>query len=432
MKLIYRVLVRLSLALAVVLAVWGSLFYLAIVDEVNDEVDDSLEDYSENIIIRALAEQNLPSRSDGTNNSYYLTRVSESYAEKVPHIRYSDEMVYIEEKKETEPARVLKTIFKDKTGQFFELTVSTPAIEKEDLQEAILNWIILLYIGSLFIVLAINIWIFYGNMRPLYVLLKWLDQYTIGKENIPPDLKTDITEFKKLHEAAVRSVYRNQAVFEQQKQFIGNASHELQTPLAICRNRLEMLVENEVLSEAQLQEITKVQQTLSYIIRLNKSLLFLSKIENGQYQDNREICLNNLVRSQLEDYREIYAYKKITIQVEEKGEFRMRMDETLAIALITNLLKNAYTHNIPGGTIQICLAASRLTFRNTGIPAKLDGEKIFQRFYQEKNSKGGSAGLGLSIVQAICKIYRLQIRYAYDSGLHCFEVEKEERSFQCE
>ena len=137
MKLIYRIVIRISLLLILVLGVWAVFFYMAMMDEVNDEVDDSLEDYSEVLITRALAGEQLPSQSDGRNNSYYLITVTADYAEKQKRIRYSDEMVHIEAKGETEPARVLRTIFKDKDRQYYELTVSTPTIEKQDLQEAI-------------------------------------------------------------------------------------------------------------------------------------------------------------------------------------------------------------------------------------------------------------------------------------------------------
>ena len=158
MKLIYRILIHLSLALPIILAAWGILFYMAIIDEVNDEVDDSLEDYSEVLITRALAGEQLPSQSDASNNSYYLLTVTADYAEKQKRIRYSDEMVHIEAKGETEPARVLRTIFKDKDRQYYELTVSTPTIEKQDLQEAILNWMILLYFSLLLLILLFYTW----------------------------------------------------------------------------------------------------------------------------------------------------------------------------------------------------------------------------------------------------------------------------------
>lgn len=421
MKLIYRILIRLSFALIVILTIWGFLFYIAMIDEINDEVDDTLENYSENIITRALAGQDLPLHSDGTNNSYYLTEISKDYVDHTQQIRYSDEMVYIRTKEETEPARVLKTIFKNTEGRYFELTVSIPTIEKEDLQEAILNWMVLLYVTLLLIVLGINIWVFHHNMRPFYVLLEWLDQYTIGKEIPLPALKTNITEFKKMHEAALHSAKRNQIIFEQQKQFIGNASHELQTPLAICQNRLEMLAEEESLTEGQLAGITKIQQTLSYIIRLNKSLLFLSKIDNGQFQDSKETSLNELVRQQIEDYQEIYSYKNITIEIEDNEQLKISMNETLATALISNLLKNAYVHNISQGKIRILISAKGLIFCNTGISTALDEQQIFQRFYQGENSGQNSSGLGLAIAESICKLYHIRLRYFY-SEAHHFEL----------
>ncbi len=421
MKLIYRILIRLSLILTIVMTLWGFWFYLTIVDEINDEVDDTLEDYSEMIITRSLAGQTLPAQSDGSNNSYYLTAVSAEYARKYKHVRYSDEMVYIQEKHETEPARILKTIFKDKNHQYFELTVSIPTIEKEDLRDAILNWIILLYITLLTLILVLNIWVFYRSMRPLYTLLKWMDQYTISKEEKVPELKTDITEFRKLHEAAQRSVLRNQAIYEQQKQFIGNASHELQTPLAICQNRLEMLSEGESLTEEQLEEIAKIQSTLSYIIRLNKSLLFLSKIDNAQFPETKTIHLNELLKQQIENYQEIYAYKQITLNLNEISVLSVRMNETLAIALMTNLLKNAYIYSIPQGTIEISVTEYSLKFSNSGIQEPLDTEKIFQRFYQGQNPVKGSSGLGLAIAKAICTLYHFQLNYTYN-GTHCFEI----------
>lgn len=68
------------------------------IDEVNDEVDDALEDYSETIIIRALAGEELPSKTNGSNNQYYMMEVSKEYAESREDIQYKDSMVYIEEK----------------------------------------------------------------------------------------------------------------------------------------------------------------------------------------------------------------------------------------------------------------------------------------------------------------------------------------------
>ena len=267
MKLIYRIVIRISLLLILVLGVWAVFFYMAMMDEVNDEVDDSLEDYSEVIIIRTLAGEELPSQNTGSNNQYYLREVTEEYADSREDITYKDSMVYIVEKGETEPARILTTIFKDDENRFYELTVSTPSIEKEDLTAAIRNWMIFLYVALLLVIIVVNVWVFQQSMRPLYVLLHWLDGYRIGSKNKPLENDTQITEFRKLNEAAIRNAERSEQLFEQQKQFIGNASHEIQTPLAICRNRLEMMMEDESLSESQLEELMKTHQTLEHIQR---------------------------------------------------------------------------------------------------------------------------------------------------------------------
>ena len=423
MKLIYRIIIRIALMLTVVLGAWAVFFYIAVIDEVNVEVDDSLEDYSETIIIRALAGEELPSKNNGSNNQYYLRKVSKEYADEREDICYKDSMVYIVEKEETEPARILTTLFKDDEGQYYELTVSTPTIEKDDLKDAMLGWIIFLYIVLLLTILIVCIWIFHRSMKPLYNLLRWLDAYRIGRPNRPLKNETQITEFRKLNEAAIRNAERSEHIFEQQKQFIGNASHEMQTPLAICRNRLEMLMEDDSLSEAQLEELIKTHQTLEHITKLNKSLLLLSKIDNGQFSDTRTVEFNSMLKRYIEDYKEVYGYREIELTLDEQGIFRAEMNESLAVALITNLLKNAFVHNVDGGHIRIEITGHSMTFRNSGAGRPLDATHIFERFYQG-SKKEGSTGLGLAIADSICKLQHLTLRYYFEKDEHCFELRK--------
>lgn len=422
MKLFHLVLWRLSLALIVVFTVWAGLFYMAIMEEVNDEVDDSLEDYSEQLIVRSLLGEEMPDTSNGSNNQYYLYEVSKEYAEAYPQITYRDEMVYITEKKEEEPARVLITIFRAPDDRYMELVVYTPTIEKMDLQRAILGWIVFLYVLLLLVILLITAWVYRRNMRPLYRLLGWLDRYQLGHPNEPLDNQTKITEFHHLNETVTEFAERNEKLFEQQKQFIGNASHEMQTPLAICRNRLEMLMEDESLSERQLEELMKTHRTLENLTRMNRSLLLLCKIENGQYMDRHQVCLNELVEHYVNDYREVYAYRKIRVEMELKEPFCVEMNDSLATVLVTNLLKNAFVHNVEGGIIRIETDKQALVIRNTGGEA-LDGKRIFERFYQGQK-KEGSTGLGLALVDTICKMSQLQIRYFYEKGLHGFVISK--------
>ena len=423
MKLFYRVLMHLLVGIVVILVGWAVVFYMGIMEEINDEVDDSLEDYTELIITRSLAGKELPAHDSGSNNQYYLREVEPSYALSRPAISYRDSMVYISEKKETEPARILTTLFKDKEGTYFEVAVYTPSIEKKDLRQAIFQLLVGLFVSLLVAILLINVWVFRRSMRPFYRLVDWLDHSRLGKKNVPLENPTHTTEFRKLNEAVMRYATHSEEVFEQQKQFIGNASHELQTPLAICQNRLEMLMEDETLSEPQMEEILKTYQTLEYVSKLNKSLLLLSKIDNSQFVETSEVCINEVLHRYVDDYCEVYDYRGIRLTVEEKGEFRIRMNETLAVVLVTNLLKNAFVHNIDKGEIRIVITSSGIRFGNTGNGEPLDGKRIFERFYQGKK-KEGSTGLGLAIVDAVCRQYQLRVSYSAVDGMHCFEVSR--------
>lgn len=421
MKLSYRIISHISVVLLILLTVWATAFYYIIIDEINDETDDSLEEYSEYIITRALAGETLPSKDNGTNNSYHITKVTSEYANQHSKIRYFDEMTYVYSKDETEPARILKTIFRDTAGQYYELTVSIPTIEKEDLQEAILHWIIILYLILLFVIIIINVWILHHSFKPLYTLLQWLDNFRVDKKNIVPEIDTNITEFRKLNNAIMQSATRNIKAYELQKEFTEHAAHELQTPLAACRNRLEMLSEDSLLNKNQLTEIMKARQSLDHIIKLNKTLLLLTKIESDQFPDKKEIVINDIVRKLSDDYVEVYTNHNISFSIQEDVVLKANMNETLASILLGNLLKNAYIHNRDNGSIQVHITGSGIIISNTGNETSLDPNHIFSRFYHG-TKKEGSTGLGLALCKSICRLYKINILYKYYQGKHIFSV----------
>ena len=423
MNLATKIITRISLALLVVMTIWAAIFYFIIIDEVNDETDDALEDYSENIIKRALAGEKLPEANNGTNNSYYITEVSQKYAEETPWIMYFDELVFIEAKNETEPARVLKTIFRDKNSQYYELRVAIPSIEKDDLREAILFWIVILYFFLSLVVIVTNWWVLKRSLRPLYSMLKWLDNFRVDKKITEPKIETNVVEFKKLKEAIVRSAYRNIETYEQQKLFIGNASHELQTPLAVCRNRLEMLLDNPALNEEQMTEIFKVKQSLDSLIKLNKTLLLLTKIENNQFPEKREINANELIKRAVNLFSEVYENEKIKVDISEEAVFNVEMNEELATVLFNNLIKNAFVHNRENGKINVLLTAKSVSIANTGDKVALNPDEIFKRFYQGRK-KENSSGLGLALVKTISNAYGLNIQYRFDKEMHIFTTSR--------
>lgn len=422
MKLVYRILLHLTWVLTLLLAGWAALFYFTLIDEVNDEVDHALEARAEVIVKRVLAGRELPEASADGNTGYFLHEVSSEYARGRARERYTDEEIYIPERDDEEPARVLRQTFRDADNRWYELTVMTPSFEKEDLLEAIFYGILYLYLFLLLTVLLVTVVVLNRTMRPLYALLRWLDEYRIGTSNAPLEVETSVTEFRRLNEAAKRYAARAESSFERQKQFIGNASHEMQTPLAVCRNRLEMLVDDpQGLSEEQLGEIAKVQHTLDYLVRLNRSLLLLSKIDNGQFPETEEVDLGTLFRRSGEDLGEIYAYREMRFVMEEQAPLRVRMNPSLAGSLVANLVKNAFVHGARGGEVSVRISPRGFEVANTATEGPLDAAHIFDRFYQGSRKKG-STGLGLAIVDAVCRLYDLQIVYAFRDGRHTFTV----------
>lgn len=420
MKLILRIALRLSAVLLPLLALWAGLFYYALMGRIREETDDALWDYSELIIQRMLGGERLPQLNEGSNNSYSIIPVDSLYASAHPRLEYYDAEVYIPEKEETEPARVMTTLFQDEDGLYYELKVATPTFEKDELLATIFGWMIFLYLVLLVTVIGITILVFQRSMRPLYDLLKWLDDYRPGGKNRPVPNRTHIEEFRRLNLAAQQAVDRSEALYQQQKQFIGNASHELQTPLAVLSGRLEWLLDHTELTEEQMGEVLQMQRTLKRLSRLNKTLLLLTKIDNHQFPESTTVDIASLVREQQELYCEIFSARDIHWSLSLPETFPVQMNESLASVLVTNLMKNACLHSEPGAEVQVRLENRTLTVSNPGT-APLDQEQVFKRFYQGAK-KEGSNGLGLALVKAVADYYGLPIAYRFLEGRHCFSV----------
>lgn len=421
MKLIHNIAVRLSVALLPVIGLWAMVFYFVIVDEINDEADDLLESYAEQLMVRKLSGKELPVTNIMTDGHYSISQVTESYADSQAGMEYYDSNFYISETDENEPARFLKTIFRDREGRCFELIVATPTFEKDDLIGTILWWILALYLILLLTVVVIALVVLQKSMRPLYKILDWLNAYTPGKAHSRLTIDTDIQEFHQLEKVTTEATDRSDKAFEKQKQFIGNASHELQTPLAVLGGRIDWMLDNDSLGEESVGELVQMKRELGHIVRLNKTLLLLTKIDNDQFPDQTDVNLSSMVLSQKELYEEIFSSKKISCSVQVPDEpVIVRMNETLASILVTNIIKNAFVHSPEGGTVTLTLTENGLVVANSG-DSPLDRGRIFDRFYQGAK-KDGSTGLGLALAKTIADRNGLRLTYSYENGMHLFRI----------
>lgn len=422
MKILHYTYRELAWLLFLSMAVWGILFYYAIIDEVVDETDDTLEN-SAKIIIRSALEDPTVLDTEGKLMSFYKFRpISEEEGQNYRE-RFYDSTAYIEIEDEYEPVRVMQTAFCMADGCYYELTLKISTLERDDMVEAML-W----YLGALFLLflLCTSIGIrlvLRGVFHPLTVLLGWLHDIQPGKPVSALVNSTRIREFRELNDAAVSMSQRGYKAYQEQKQFIENVAHELQTPLAIVRGKVELLAEREGMDEQQMQELDAICTTLGRAVRLNKSLLLLSRIENGQYDAEAvEVSVDKLIDDSLPDLLEIYEYKQVQL-VRRQGEqpFLIRCNQMLAQMLVSNLLKNALLHNLDQGVFRVITTPDSLTVENSG-KASLDATKLFQRFYHGAEASKDSTGLGLAIAKSIADSASLQLTYFWNEGIHAFRL----------
>lgn len=399
------------------LALWGTVFYFLVLHEVMDETDDALNNTREILIGKVLHNPELLHTNDSIMQCYQFRPITAEEAENYRET-YFDSSVYIQTENEFEPVRVMKSCFRTADGAYYELTLMSSTLERDDLIRAIWWALVVLYV-VLLLCTTLGVYASLKRVfRPLHRLVLWLQQMTPGKP--VPDLENDtpINEFRILNDAALDMARRAESVYKEQKQFTENASHELQTPLAIIRGKLELLSESEDITEKQLEYVGDMFTALNRVVQLNKSLLLLSRINNGQFIDASPVNLAQMIADILEIMDEIYEAKNIKTHFENTGACSVLINESLAHVLINNLLKNAMVHTPAGGKVEVELTREWLIVRNSGeVP--LDPELIFRRFYHDRSKTTESTGLGLALVKSIADFYHLPLFYKYE-GMHVF------------
>ena len=423
MKLLNQSIKYLSVSILLILSLWAVVFYFNMLREIKESVDEGLENYKRQIIYNAQTDSTLLTRREFDEGLFTILEISESQA-KQARDRYSDTLLYMQdaddEQPELEPVRMLTTAFEAK-GHYYELMIINSMVEEGDLIEELLweaLWLYLILVAS---VIVINNFVLQRLWKPFYNFLSQLKSYRLGSSKDLPEVTTQIREFRDLQAAVNALLQHTLETYEHQNQFIGNASHELQTPLAIATNKLELLIEKGELEDFQAESIAEVMNLIGRMVRLNKSLLLLTKIENKQFLNNQTVSLNEIVRQTASDFEEMAEFNRVRISIEEISDLAVEMDVSLANTVISNLLGNAIFHNVPNGTVKIVLTENTLRVFNTGERQPLDAGKIFTRFYKSGSGPSGT-GLGLAIVKAICRLYNYSVSYRFEDKLHCFEL----------
>jgi len=276
--------------------------------------------------------------------------------------------------------------------------------------------IIILLIGIIWIskASAAKIW------KPFYNTLNQIHNFEIDKNNPPHFMPTNIDEFDRLNKSLERLIEKNTAIYKSQREFVENAAHELQTPLALFQTKIDTLSQSNLTKE-QSQLLGSLNNDVSRLNRLNKNLLLLSKIDNDSYFEKQPVVLNDYIEKHLDFFTEQAKSKGLEVETRFSTTTLINSNPVLSEVLINNLFLNAIRHNIKGGKIFITTIPGGIIFSNTGYESPLNNDKLFNRFSKSDPSAQGN-GLGLAIVKKIIELNKWDIEYSFNESLHTFTV----------
>jgi signal transduction histidine kinase len=258
---------------------------------------------------------------------------------------------------------------------------------------------------------------------PFYKSLSRLKRFNLASAT-PLELdKPEINEFRELNEVLRKMGDKMQQDYRSLKEITENASHEIQTPLALINAKVEQLIQTEKLTENQGRWIEEIYQASRRMARLNQGLLLLAKIENHQFTNNHTVDLTALLAEKLEDMDEVMLHKQIEVQIRIQVPFEVQLPPSLADSLVTNLVNNAIKHNHANGRVELASDGETLWLGNTGGSLVSTPERLFERFKKE-GSGPDSLGLGLAIIKEICDNYGLQVKYEANDGWHRFCISR--------
>ena len=302
----------------------------------------------------------------------------------------------------------------------YQLTVETNVEETEE-TVAYIAVVTLLF----FLILVIGFWILNKRLskklwQPFRDTLQKVKTFQLNNQQNITFSETDTIEFAELNMTLDKLIKQNIATYKSQKEFTENASHELQTPLAVLKNKVDILLQSSELTEKQYHIAEEMNKALIRSARINKNLLLLTKIGNSQFDHSESFRFDSLLNHIIEGSQTHFQENQISIAKDIDSEVDVKGNYGLTEVLLNNLIINAIRYTPVGGIVKFGLSKSGFDIRNMGQNA-LDPEVLFRRFSRVSKDSNGS-GLGLSIVLEICKLHGWQVLYRFDKNDHIFII----------
>ncbi|SEF40503.1 sensor histidine kinase [Algoriphagus boritolerans] len=305
-------------------------------------------------------------------------------------------------------------------GKHYRISYYNLVVEADDITETVVITMVavfaiqLVFIGFFFRIISKKI------LRPFHESLNAVQAFSFQKNEPLEFPKNGITEFEKLNDFLERMTKKLLKDYRQIKEFSENLSHEIQTPSAVIRGKLEHLI-NENITEKQAELISSAYKNNERITHIVRSLGMLAKLENEEFEAPETINLSPALEKILLDLEELIAIRSLKITTQFDPMVWLEIHPFVAEVLLSNLIGNAIRHNIDQGSIHIELNSKFLKIENTGVPPTSDPEGFLERF-KKGSDHPDSVGLGLAIVNQICKNYGFRLFYYFENNLHVIRI----------
>lgn len=309
-------------------------------------------------------------------------------------------------------------------ASFYKVSIRKSLIESNKLLEFITGTMLLSLSVALLLLFLFQRRISKELWKPFYETLSKAKSFEVNEGKGLQLTDLDIFEFNELNTALTKMTDKISRDYKNLKEFTENASHEIQTPLAMINSRVEELIQEKDLTGSQMAWIQDIHESTLRLSKLNHALLLLSKIDNGQFYELERISVRQLVEGKLAAFEEIFTLKGIKVTFHCQEDLMLEINGTLADILFTNLINNAVKHNVKDGVIDISVTRRQFVIRNAGEPMRVDPQSLFERF-RKQNQSSSSLGLGLAIVKKICDIHSLEIDYKFIHDLHTVAITKQ-------
>ncbi|HWY37762.1 MAG TPA: HAMP domain-containing sensor histidine kinase [Bacteroidia bacterium] len=407
---------RINLTLIVIIFLSSSLFYYFLIHHILvGELEEQLDHYKNKIESYANETGKFPEPS-------VLESVQVTYEPTIKPVASAQhsQVEAFNPGKKRKRTFVRLTYIRRLGTQNFIVTLSKPIVGMHFLFRSLVYATITTLLIIILISFLLNIILLRKLWRPFYETIGSIKKFKLGKSNAFDLPATNIEEFDFLNRNLQVAFTDASNEYQLLKEFTENASHEIQTPLAIMRSKLDLVIQDESMSEKQSETLKSLYTNLKKLTKLNESLLLLTKIENKQFSDFVNIDLKAKIEEKLSQFEEFFESNHITVSATLTPAF-INANGSLVDILLNNLIGNAGRHNKDGGKVEIVLNAEALIISNTGVNKELNKEKLFRRFYKETQNSHHN-GLGLSIVKQICDQSGIMIAYTFTNNMHSFSL----------